>query len=132
MKLNAELRADSRTPYLNITACGADHVAVNGRVLQHSLLLMPEQLIEDWGPTAFSALTPAHIETLARMPWDVLLLGTGQRQHFPSPALLRPIYETGRGTEIMDTPAACRTYNLLASEGRLVCAALIIESIKAT
>ncbi|GAB1393147.1 Mth938-like domain-containing protein [Rhodocyclaceae bacterium] len=128
MKLNAELRADSRTPYQSITACGADHVAVNGRVLQRSLLLMPEQLIEDWGPASFSALTPAHIEMLARMPWDVLLLGTGQRQHFPSPALLRPIYETGRGAEIMDTPAACRTYNLLASEGRLVCAALIIES----
>jgi len=129
--VTVKLHADSRTPYLSITACSADHVAVNGRVLQRSLLLMPEQLIEDWGPTGFSALTPAHIETLARMPWDVLLLGTGQRQHFPPPALLRPIYETGRGVEIMDTPAACRTYNLLIAEGRLVCAALIIESSKA-
>lgn len=127
-----KLHADSRTSYLSITACGTDHVAVNGRVLQRSLLLMPEQLSEDWGPTSFADLTPAHIETLARMPWDVLLLGTGQRQHFPSPPLLRPIYETGRGTEIMDTPAACRTYNLLASEGRLVCAALIIEHNEAT
>jgi len=128
VKLHAELRAASCTPYLSITACGVDHIAVNGRVLQRSLLLMPEQLIEDWAPTGFSALMPAHFEMLARMPWDVLLLGTGQRQQFPSPARLRPIYETGRGTEIMDTPAACRTYNLLASEGRLVCAALIIES----
>ena len=130
--VTVKLHADSRTPYLSITACGTDHIAVNGRVLQRSLLLMPEQLLEDWGPADFSTLTPAQIETLASMPWDVLLLGTGQRQRFPSPVLLRPIYETGRGTEIMDTPAACRTYNLLASEGRLVCAALIIESGGAT
>ncbi len=122
-----KLQADSRTTYLSITACGADHVAVNGRILQRSLLLLPERLDEDWGPASFAALTQEHIEILAHTSCDVLLLGTGQRQHFPPPSLLRPIYETGRGIEIMDTHAACRTYNLLASEGRLVCAALIIE-----
>jgi uncharacterized protein len=128
VKLQAKLLPNSRTPYLSITACGADHVAVNGRMLQRSLLLLPEHLDENWGPASFVGLTQAHIEFLACTPCDVLLLGTGQRQHFPPPALLRPIYETGRGVEIMDTPAACRTYNLLAAEGRLVCAALIIES----
>ena len=116
---------------MNITACGVDHVTVNGRVLQRSLLLLPEHLDESWGPANFAALTQAHTAILAGTACDVLLLGTGQRQHFPPPALLRPIYETGRGVEIMDTPAACRTYNLLIAEGRLVCAALIIESSKA-
>lgn len=122
-----KLQADSRTPYLNITACGVDHVTVNGQVLRHSLMLLPDRIDEAWGPASFSALAQAHIEMLARTPCDVLLLGTGQRQHFPPPALLRAIYETGRGVEIMDTAAACRTYNLLVSEGRMVCAALIIE-----
>lgn len=122
-----KLQADSRTPYLSITACGVDHVAVSGRKLRRSLLLLPEHLDEDWGPDCVTSLTQAHIEMIACSSCDVLLLGTGQRQHFPPPALLRPIYETGRGIEIMDTPAACRTYNLLITEGRLVCAALIIE-----
>ncbi len=126
--VTVKLQADSRTPYLSITACGVGHVAINGRMLQRSLLLLPECLDENWGPASFADLTQVHTEILARTPCDVLLLGTGQRQHFPPPALLRPIYETGRGIEIMDTPAACRTYNLLAAEGRLVCAALIIES----
>jgi uncharacterized protein len=126
--VTVKLQADSRTPHLmSITACDVDHVAVNGRVLQRSLLLQPEHLDENWGPDSFAALTQAHIDMLARIPFDVLLLGTGPRQHFPSPVLLRPIYEIGRGIEIMDTPAACRTYNILAAEGRQVCAALIIE-----
>jgi len=129
--VTVKLQADSRTPYLSITACGVDHVAVNGRMLQRSLLLLPEHLDENWGPASFTALAQTHIEILAHTSCDVLLLGTGQRQHFPPPALLRPIYETGRGIEVMDTPAACRTYNLLIAEGRLVCAALIIESSKA-
>ncbi|MEW6514446.1 MAG: Mth938-like domain-containing protein [Pseudomonadota bacterium] len=110
-----------------VTAYEAGRVAVNGRVLTRSLLLLPEHLDEGWGPDAFDALATEHLAQLAAFSCDVLLLGTGLRQRFPTPALLRPLIESGLGFEIMDTAAACRTYNLLVGEGRIVLAGLIIE-----
>jgi uncharacterized protein len=56
-----------------------------------------------------------------------VLLGTGARQRFPAPRLLRPLIEAGIGCEVMDLAAACRTYTILVAEGRRVAAALLIE-----
>jgi len=89
---------------------------------------MPEHMDENWGPAAFALLEAIHLAPLAVLGCDVLLLGTGTRQHFPSTTLLRPLIEAGRPIEIMDTQAACRTYNILVAEGRLVAAALIVET----
>lgn len=111
-----------------VTAYAPGSIAVNGRVLTRSLLLMPEHLDETWGPNDFGTLTIDHLAQLAALSSDVLLLGTGLRQRFPAPALLRPLIESGRGFEVMDTAAACRTYNILVGEGRIVLAALIVES----
>jgi uncharacterized protein len=57
----------------------------------------------------------------------VVLLGTGARQRFPAPVLMRSLIDRGIGVEVMDTHAACRTYNILMAEGRDVAAALILE-----
>ena len=100
---------------------------MEGRILQRSLLITAEQIDETWGPEHFSTLSQTHLEQLLTLGCDVLLLGTGHRQRFPSSVLLRPLIEAGRPLEIMDTPAACRTYNILQAEGRAVAAALIIE-----
>lgn len=110
-----------------VTAYAPGSIAVNGRVLRRSLLLMPEHLDETWGPDDFGTLAIDHLAQLAALSCDVLLLGTGRRQCFPAPALLRPLIDSGRGFEIMDTAAACRTYNILVGEGRIVLAALIVE-----
>lgn len=110
-----------------VTACEAGRIAVNGRLLTRSLLLMPDHLDEHWGPAAYDRLAVEHLSALAAFSCDVVLIGTGNRQRFPAPALLRPLIEAGRGFEIMDTAAACRTYNIIVAEGRLVLAALIIE-----
>lgn len=123
-----KFHADPRSAYHAVTACGADHVAVDGRRLHRSLLLLPDHLDETWGPDSFVALSAEHLLSLLAVSCDVLLLGTGHRQRFPAMPLLRPFYEAGRGIEIMDTPAACRTYNILVAEGRKVAAALIVES----
>lgn len=123
-----KLFADPRSSRHTITAYGTDHVAVDGRILKRSLLLLPDRLDETWGPDAFAALAHHHLELLVPVACDVLLLGTGNRQRFPAPALLRPLIEAGRPVEIMDTPAACRTYNILIAEGRAVAAALIVET----
>jgi len=55
-----------------------------------------------------------------------MLIGTGTVQRFPDPVALRPLIEAGIGFEIMSTPAACRTYNILVAEDRQVVAALIV------
>lgn len=123
-----KLHADPRSTRFSVTAYGDAHVAVNGRVLARSLLLLPDRIDETWGPDAFAALAHSHLEALVALPCDVLLLGTGRRQRFPPPALLRPLIEAGRSVEIMDTGAACRTYNILVAEGRAVAAALIVEA----
>lgn len=123
-----KLFADPHSAVHTVTAYGTDHVAVNGRPFLHSLLLLPDHLDAAWGPASFATLTSEHLVTLATLPCDVLLLGTGNRQHFPAVSLLRPLIEGGRNIEIMDTPAACRTYNILVAEGRVAAAALIIET----
>ena len=123
-----KLHISPHNSHFIVTAYGDDHVAINGRVLRHSLLLMPNHIDEEWGPNNFSALTHAHLEPLAALAGDVLLLGTGLKQRFPPPTLLRPLIEAGRSVEIMDTQAACRTYNILVTEGRVVVAALIVET----
>lgn len=122
-----KLHPDTRSTQHIVTAYETGRIAINGRFLSRSLLLTPDHLDETWGPEAFAALTPDHLIQVAAFACDVVLIGTGQQQHFPPPALLRPLIDARRGFEIMDTAAACRTYNILVAEGRAVLAALIIE-----
>jgi len=126
-----KLLADPRTTYLAVTAYGDDHVAINGRALRRSLLLLPDRIDELWGPAENATLTIEHLAALATLTCDVLLLGTGVKQRFPPPAQLRPLIEAGRAIEVMNTQAACRTYNILVAEGRIVAAALIIDGNQA-
>lgn len=123
MKLHASVTAGLMT----ITAYDAGYVAVNGRRLTRSFLLTPRSLTEDWSATSIDTLSLENIAAIVALESPIVLLGTGARQRFPSVALLRPLIERRIGVEIMDTHAACRTYNILMGEGRDVAAALIIE-----
>lgn len=109
------------------TAYGDGYVAVNGRRYSRSLIVLPERMVEDWGATTFDALSPAHMLALAGLDREVVLLGTGKLLRFPRPELMRPLVQAGVGVEVMDVQAACRTYNILASEGRQVAAALLFD-----
>lgn len=113
---------------LSITSYDAGHIAVNGRRLTRSFLLTPRRLIEHWPPGSFDSLSEADLLAVAELDCPIVLLGTGARQRFPAPALMRPLIERRVGVEVMDSHAACRTYNILIAEGRDVAAALIIES----
>jgi uncharacterized protein len=110
-----------------ITAHGPGYVAVDGHRHSRSLLLLPGSIDPDWGPDRFEDLAAHHLAALADLGDTVVLLGTGSRQRFPAPPLLRPLLEAGISLEVMDTAAACRTYSILMAEGRKVAAALIIE-----
>ena len=99
---------------------------IGEREFARSVIVSAETLIEDWRPQHIGELSGADLEPVLALRPDVLLLGSGTRQVFPPHELLAQLYAAGIGFEVMDTGAACRTYNVLVGEGRAVAAALII------
>ena len=108
------------------TGYGEGYVAVNGTRYTSSLVVGAERIVADWPADSIGALTADHLAAILELKPEVLLLGTGARFAFPEPAILAPVYKAGIGVEVMDTPAACRTYNILLGEGRNVVAALVL------
>lgn len=111
-----------------ITGYGSGYVQVNGRRYEESLVVLPDRVIAGWAVHAFGELKARHLNELLSHQPEIVLLGTGARQRFPAPALLADLILSDVGLEVMDTQAACRTYNILVADGRRVAAALIIET----
>jgi uncharacterized protein len=121
------IQLDTSGPRTNLIRSYAPGlVLVNDTRYLASLVVLPERILPDWPPQAFEALAVEHFDLLAGLELEVLLLGTGRRLRFPPPELLAPLTRAGIGCEVMDTGAACRTYNILMSEGRRVAAALLM------
>ncbi len=108
-----------------VTGFGPGWVRVGTEVYRSAILLTPESVTE-WANPGFDALTEADFTGLLAHAPELVLLGTGSTLRFPHPRLTRALAEAGVGLEVMDTPAACRTFNILAGEGRKVVAALIV------
>lgn len=119
--------ADPASGYI-INACNPEEIRVAGGSFQRSLVVAPDRIGESWGPDNIADLTLAHIKELRTYEPEILLLGTGPRQVFPEPELYLELVRDGIGFEVMTTDAACRTYNILISEGRRAVAALIMEN----
>ncbi|KAF1686483.1 hypothetical protein B1992_08000 [Pseudoxanthomonas broegbernensis] len=104
------------------------HARVNDRVLVRSFALAPDRLLDEWpAPAAAAGLLPAHMEPLLALRPELVVLGTGQRQSFPPPAVMAACLTRQIGIEVMDNAAAARTYNVLAGEGRRVVAAFLLD-----
>lgn len=105
---------------------GDGYVMINQIRHEKNMIVFPDQLIEHWPVASVAALSHEHFdEILARKP-EIILLGTGAQLRFPDYTLMARILQTRTGFEVMDTPAACRTYNILVEEGRQVAAAIIL------
>lgn len=118
----------SNTAGINLfTAYGDGYVAVNHEKHEENLILLPDSLLPGWSTATVETLTDADMEKLLDLGVEIVLLGTGNRLRFPAGALMRPFAPAGIGLEVMDLQAACRTYNILASEGRRVAAALLFD-----
>lgn len=97
--------------------------------LEHSFVITPEHLIRNWASDEFSSLEARHFSDLISLEPEIVLFGSGKQLRRPSAGLLAGLFDAGIGVEIMDTGAACRTFNILMNDGRRVAAALmIIES----
>jgi uncharacterized protein len=107
------------------TGYGAGYLLVNRVRYERSLVVTPERVIDDWKVEDFDTLSARHFEFLLDLKPEIVLLGTGAALRFPPPALSRCLPQARIGLEIMDTSAACRTYNILMAEGRSVLAAVI-------
>lgn len=110
-----------------ITARGAGEVRVRERVFTTSVVLTARDALPDWTGRDAATLAVEDLEAVLALGPDIVVLGTGERQVFPPPALLAHAARRGVGLEVMDNAAACRTYNLLLHEGRNVAVALILQ-----
>lgn len=108
-----------------INAYTPGEIQINRESYRSSLLLMPDRLISEWEVRTIDDLSETHLSTFIQFNPEILILGTGEQQVFPPPALFVPLMKEGIGYEVMNTAAACRTYNVLLSENRRVLAALI-------
>ena len=123
MKIERE-QADGRNLF---TGYGEGYVEVNRARHVASVVVSGERIVTDWPAASIDVLTADHLAAIVELKPEIVLLGTGKSFRFPEPALLAPLYKAGLGVEVMDTPAACRTYNILLGEGRNVVAALIVD-----
>lgn len=96
-------------------------------ILMKSAIITPQSVVRDWAPQSLVELTQADLEIFNSIQPEVIILGTGQTLQFPNLKWIAAFHEQGIGFEVMDTGAACRTYNILMSDGRDVAAALLIS-----
>ncbi len=109
-----------------ITRHDAGRVWVGGTLFEHSVLVPWVGTVQPWHAKVPADLTPAHFEQVLALQPELVIFGSGARLEFVRPALYRALIDRRIGIETMDTAAACRTYNVLASEGRSVVAGLIV------
>jgi len=110
-----------------ITGYTASAISVAGIEYGHSLRVAHSSAAMPWAATSFADITAVTVADGTTVAAEIVLIGTGSKLRFPPPDALRPLRDAHIGFEVMDTAAACRTYNVLLSEGRQVAALLLIE-----
>ncbi|HEY1771955.1 MAG TPA: Mth938-like domain-containing protein [Gammaproteobacteria bacterium] len=109
-----------------IRAYAPGRINVSDTLLTRSFIVAADQLTEDWPPQRFEELTVEHLKAALALDPEILIIGTGREQHFLTCEMMAVLGKGGIGVEVMDTAAACRTYNVLLSEDRKVVAALLM------
>ena len=123
MKLQPD-KSDVQT----ITGYGPGWIGVQGEKIAHSVVIGSGGQRLEWNCARFEDLEAGHFAQLAALGAELIIFGSGERIRFPNPQWLQALMARRTGVETMDTAAACRTYNILAGEGRHVLAALVVES----
>ena len=111
----------------SIRGYGPGWIGVGSEKISRSVVLGSRGERFYWDCNRFEDLGPAHFAQLAALDAELVIFGSGDRLRFPPAAWIKPLIDKQTGIETMDTPAACRTYNILAAEGRTVVVALLLE-----
>ena len=118
---------DHNTANYKISGYDQDSIGINGLPHSKSLVLSPMELLNDWTPSKYSELSADHLDAIYAMKPEIIILGTGLKQIFPPSEILRRLAKEQIGYEIMDTQAACRTFNILMAEDRTVVAGMFFK-----
>lgn len=122
-----KLQPDPKEALNTVTRYDAQYIEINEIRFNQSIIVMPLGAVEAWSVKSFNDLSRHDFsKTIEKKP-ALVIFGSGQRIRFPAPSLLQDLIQARIGFETMDTQAACRTYNILMSEGRLVLGAFLIE-----
>ena len=124
-----KLQSDPHSGANTITGYGDGYIEINKIPYSHSVLLSSDGEILEWAVKSFDGLSSSDFAQMASLKPELIIIGTGKRQRFPKPELLMTLIEAKIGFEVMDSQAACRTYNILVGEGRQVLLALIVEAV---
>ena len=111
-----------------VTMYDEDTIQVNGKDFNHSLIISSQQLKSGWTPHSVEELANEHFSPIIQLKPELVLIGTGDKLIFPPVETYAELIRQGVGVEIMDTGAACRTYNILSGEGRHVVCGLILQT----
>ena len=109
-----------------ITAYGENSISINGKSFKQSLIITRTKLNENWELSTVELLQADHINQILAFNPELIIIGTGDKLIFPAVEVYSGIIEHGIGVDFMDTRDACRTYNILMSEGRHIVAGLIL------
>ena len=124
------LHFQGENPATKVTAYGAGFFDVNEQRYESNLVLYPERVLAPWSvPSLLDFSMDDFAELMVEKP-EIVLVGTGNRQIFPNDGIVQQLHAMGIGFEFMDSAAACRTFNVLASEGRSVCAGVLLLTTK--
>jgi uncharacterized protein len=123
-----KLHSDPQSSLNTITGYGIGYIEVNSKVYPHALIVQPEGEISPWPVSAFADLSSDNLASLCVFKPELIIIGTGKKQQFLKPELIKPLIQAKIGFEMMDSQAACRTYNILMNEGRQVLAAIILDT----
>ena len=122
-----KLHSDPQSSLNTITGYGFGYIEVNSQAYPHALIIQPEGEITPWSVNQLVDLSSENFASLCVFKPELIIIGTGKKQLFLKPELIRPLIQAKIGFEMMDSQAACRTYNILMNEGRHVLAAIMLD-----
>lgn len=121
------LTLDNNQAKFQIRSYQPGELKINDTIYTQSVIVSPTQLISDWQPQSIESLSAQSLARLVDLKPDIVLIGTGEKMVLIKPDIYGELINRGIGVEVMDTSAACRTFNALTSENRDVVAALVIR-----
>lgn len=122
-----KLHSDPQSSQNTITGYGIGFLEVNQTPYSHALIVQPEGEVLAWPVEEIQDLSEDHFSMISALLPELIIVGTGKKQVFLNPKILQPLIKAKIGFEMMDSQAACRTYNILMGEGRKVLAAILLE-----
>ena len=113
---------------VTIRQVGSDYIRVGDDRISDNVVVKYDAVVRDWFPSDIEALSATDVQRILGWQPEIVILGTGRRLKRPPNEVVFTLARNQVGVEIMDTRAACRTFNILLAEGRRVVALLQLEA----